>query len=200
MAVCVLVFIAQLVSHEVNRSLIYYPYITEFEPWRMVTSMFAHSTNSFTHILLNMFSLFIIGPPLEATLGRWRFFSLYMLSGLGGSVAVLLLAPGVGVVGASGAIFGMLGAFLIIQRSFGGRNGFIIGVIALNLVLGFVIPNISWQAHVGGLVAGSIAAYVLLKTKGPRKRNRQILLLIGVFVGLVILTFVGIELMNMRFR
>ena len=150
-------------------------------------------------MLKNMFSLFIIGPPLEAALGRWRYLALYMLSGLGGSVGVLLLSPGSAVLGASGAIFGLLGAFFIIQRSLGGRNTQIIIVIAINLVIGFVIPNVAWQAHLGGLVVGAIVAYVLLKTKGPRKRNQQVVLLLCVLGGLIVLTFVGIQVMHTVF-
>ena len=199
-AVCVVVYIAQLFSSQVTDALFYHPVLTEIEPWRMVTSMFVHSPGSLLHIMFNMFSLFVIGPPLEIALGRWRFFTLYMLAGLGGSVAVLLLTPMTGVLGASGAIFGLLGAFFIIQRSLGGRNVQIIIVIAINLVLGFIIPNVAWQAHVGGLIVGGLVAYVLLKTRAPSKKNTQLLLLFSVFVGLVVLTFVGIELLHATFR
>ncbi|MEO7348647.1 MAG: rhomboid family intramembrane serine protease [Terrimesophilobacter sp.] len=198
-AACVLVYMAQLFSHEVTNTLFYLPFLTEVQPWRMITSIFAHSPGSLLHIMFNMFSLFIIGPPLEAALGRWRYLTLYLLSGLGGSVAVLLLSPTSAVLGASGAIFGLLGAFFIIQRSLGGRNTQIIIVIAINLVIGFVIPNIAWQAHVGGLIVGAIVAFVLLKTRAPRKRNQQLLLLVSVFAGLIVLTFVGIELMHSGF-
>lgn len=198
-AVCVVVYVAQLFSQDVTNALFYAPFLTESQPWRMITSMFVHSPGSLFHILLNMFSLFIIGPPLEAALGRWRYLTLYMLSGFGGSVAVLLMSPNSGVLGASGAIFGLLGAFFIIQRSLGGKNTQIIIVIVLNLAIGFVIPSIAWQAHVGGLIVGAIVAYVLLKTRGPRKRNQQILLLIGVLAGLVVLTIVGIEIMHSGF-
>lgn len=199
-ALCVVVYIAQLFSAQVTDALFYHPVLTEFQPWRMVTSMFVHSPGSLLHIMFNMFSLFVIGPPLEMALGRWRFLSLYMLSGLGGSVAVLLLTPTTGVLGASGAIFGLLGAFFIIQRTLGGRNVQIIIVIAINLVLGFVIPNVAWQAHVGGLIVGGIVAYVLLKTRERSKKNRQMLLLFAVLVGLIVLTVVGVELLHNLLR
>ena len=165
----------------------------------MVTSMFVHSPGSYLHILFNMFSLFVIGPSLEAALGRWRVVSLYMLSGVGGSVAVLFLTPTTGVLGASGAIFGLLGAFFIIQRSLGGRNVQIIIVIGINLVIGFIIPNVAWQAHVGGLIVGGIVAYVLLQTRAPRQKNTQLLLLGGVLVGLIVLTVVGVGVLHSRF-
>lgn len=195
-AVCVVVYIAQMFSQEVTGALLYAPFLTEYQPWRMITAMFAHSPGSLLHIVFNMFSLFILGPPLEAALGRWRYLTLYMLSGLGGSVAVLLLSPTSAVLGASGAIFGLLGAFFIIQRSLGGRNTQIIIVIAINLVIGLVIPNIAWQAHVGGLIVGAIVAFVLMKTRSPRKQNQQLVLLLSVLAGLIVLTFLGIEIMH----
>ncbi len=199
-AVCVVVYIAQLFSGEVTNALFYPPLFTEVEPWRMVTSMFVHSPGSYLHILFNMFSLFVIGPPLEVALGRWRFLSLYLLSGLGGSVAVLFLAPTTGVLGASGAIFGLLGAFFIIQRSLGGRNVQIMVVIGINLVIGFLIPNIAWQAHVGGLIVGGIVAYVFFRTRVPRHKNTQLLLLVAVLVGLIVLTVAGVGLLHARFN
>lgn len=198
-ALCVVIYIAQLFSSQVTDALFYHPVLTEVQPWRMVTSLFVHSPGSLLHIMFNMFSLFVIGPPLELALGRMRFLSLYLLSGLGGSVAVLLLTPLTGVLGASGAIFGLLGAFFIIQRSLGGRNVQIMIVIAINLVLGFVIPNVAWQAHLGGLIVGGIVAYVLLKTRVPRKKNQQTLLLLSVFAGLIVLTVVGVTLLHNAF-
>src|SRR5690606_30414401 len=152
---CVAIYLLQLVSGgAVTNALFYHPVLTEYQPWRMLTSLFVHSEQSFLHIIFNMYSLLIFGPILERALGRWRFLVLYLLSGLGGSVAVLLIEPRIGVVGASGAIFGLLGAFFVIQRRLGGNNLQLMIVIGLNLVIGFVIPNIAWQAHIGGLVAG----------------------------------------------
>ena len=198
-AICVVVYISQMLSDGVvTNALFYHPALTDTQPWRMITSLFVHSPGSYLHIIFNMFSLFIIGPPLETALGRWRFLAIYLLSGLGGSVAVLLMTPTTGVLGASGAIFGLLGAFFIIQRHLGGRNMQIIVVIGINLVIGFIIPNVAWQAHVGGLVVGGIVAFVFLRTKARVKRNEQLLLLFSVFVGLVVLTFVGVALLQGR--
>jgi membrane associated rhomboid family serine protease len=201
-ALCVLVFIVQYLTGGPNagattRALVYFPPITELEPWRMLTALFLHG--SFLHILFNMYSLLIFGPILERSLGRWRFLTLYLLSGLGGSVAVLLIAPTSAVLGASGAIFGLLGAFFVIQRRLGGNNLQLIIVIGLNLVIGFVIPNIAWQAHVGGLVVGGIVAFVFLRTRAVAKRNEQRLLLLAVLAGLVVLTVVGVLLLHARF-
>ena len=92
------------------------------EPWRMLTSVFLHSTSLIFHILLNMYTLWIFGRLLEPMLGRGRFLALYLISGLAGSIGVVVLAaPNAQVLGASGAIFGLMGAFLVIQRRLGGN-------------------------------------------------------------------------------
>jgi membrane associated rhomboid family serine protease len=180
----------------VTRDFIYFPPFTQFEPWRMITTLFLHG--SILHIALNMYTLLIFGQILERALGRWRYLALYLLSGLGGSVGVLLIAPGIAVLGASGAIFGLLGAFFVIQRRLGGNSVQLMVVIGLNLVAGFIIPGIAWQAHVGGLLVGGLVALVLVKTRQPRQRNRQILLLTGVFLGLVLITVAGVAWLPAR--
>lgn len=191
-AVCVVVYLLEILpGSQVAQDLFYPPVLTATEPWRMVTSLFVHSPSSFLHILFNMYSLFVIGPLIEHLVGRGRFLALYLLSGFGGSVAVLLFAPTSGVLGASGAIFGLLGAFFVIQRHLGGNNLQLVIVIGLNLVLGFLIPNIAWQAHVGGLVVGGLVALVYLKTRASRQRTSQLLLTTGIAVGLILLTVAG---------
>jgi membrane associated rhomboid family serine protease len=158
------------------------------EPWRMITSVFMHG--SVLHLLFNMYALFIFGQGLEHTLGRARYLILYLLSGLGGSVAVDLIAsPYQGVVGASGAIFGLMGAYFIIQRHLGGTNVQLLVLVGINLVIGF-IPGvgISWQAHLGGLAAGALIGFIFTKTRNVRQKNTQMLLLVATGVGLVALT------------
>lgn len=195
--VTALVYLLQLVSGgAVIQALFYAPIFTEVEPWRMLTSLFVHSQQSFLHILFNMYSLYIFGRILEQMLGRWRFLALYLISGLGGSVAVLLMAPAISVVGASGAIFGLLGAFFVIQRRLGGNNLQLVLVIGLNLVIGFVIPGIAWQAHIGGLVVGALVALVFLKTRRPAQRNTQMLLIAAVVAGLIVVTIIGVALLH----
>ena len=94
-----------------------------YEPWRMMTSVFAHSTGFVFHIILNMYTLWIFGQMLERMLGKARFLTLYLASGLAGSLGVMFWAPhDTFVVGASGAIFGLMGAFLVIQRKLGGER------------------------------------------------------------------------------
>ncbi|WP_326942880.1 rhomboid family intramembrane serine protease [Agreia sp. Leaf335] len=158
------------------------------EPWRMITSIFMHG--GVLHLLFNMYALFIFGQMLEHTLGRARYLTLYLLAGLGGSVAVDLIAsPFQGVVGASGAIFGLMGAFFVIQRHFGGNNVQLLVLVGINLVIGF-IPGfgIAWQAHLGGLAVGALVGLIFTKTRNVRQKNTQILLLVATGVGLVALT------------
>ncbi len=194
------VYLLQLVSGgAVINALAYWPPLTSIEPWRMFTSMLVHSQQSFLHILFNMYSLYIFGRILEQALGRWRFLALYLISGLGGSIAVLLLAPTISVVGASGAIFGLLGAFFVIQRRLGGNNMQLVLVIGLNLVIGFVVPGIAWQAHIGGLIVGALVALVYLKTRRPAQKNTQLLMLAAIVIGLIIVTVIGVVIMHFRY-
>ena len=195
-AICVVVWILQIIpGSTVTQALLYWPPLTTIEPWRMLTSAFVHSENSIFHILFNMYSLFIFGPILERLLGRIRFLALYLISAFGGSVAVLLLAPGTAVVGASGAIFGLLGAFFVIQRKLAGTNIQLLIVIAINLAIGFLPGlNVAWQAHVGGLVAGTAVAFVYLRTRRPQQRLQQIALVSLIAVVLIVLTIVGVAL------
>jgi membrane associated rhomboid family serine protease len=131
--------------------------IANGEYYRLLTSMFLHE--NVTHILFNMWALYVVGAQLEALLGRVRFVAMYFLSGLAGSALAYWLASlGSVTLGASGAIFGLFGALFVLGRrlSFDIRPiGFL---IAVNLLLTFTISNISWQGHVGGLVAGAALA------------------------------------------
>lgn len=193
LAVCVAVYLLQQVSGgAVTQALAYHPVLTTSEPWRMLTSTFVHSQGSIFHILFNGYALWLFGRMLEPALGRWRFLALYLLSGLGGSAAVLWLSPGTWVVGASGAVFGLFAAMFVIQRGLGGNATQLLVVIGLNLVIGFLPgANISWQAHLGGLIIGGLVALVYLKTRGPRQVGRQRLLLLGVMALLVVIIVLG---------
>jgi membrane associated rhomboid family serine protease len=195
----VVYLLQQVLGGAVINTLAYWPPLTELEPWRMLTSIFVHSQQSFLHILFNMYSLYIFGRILEQMLGRWRFLALYLISGLGGSVAVLLIAPTISVVGASGAIFGLFGAFFIIQRGLGGNNLQLVIVLGLNLVIGFVVPGIAWQAHIGGLAVGALMALLFMRTRRPTQKNTQLLLLAAVVAGLIVVTIVGVVIMYSRF-
>ena len=162
----VVVFIAQwLTGGLVTNLALYFPPVTLEQPWRMITALFVHSERSLFHILFNGYSLWVLGTLLERLLGSGRFALLFFLSGLGGSVAVLWLGFGTAVIGASGAIFGLFGALLVLQQSFGVTNPQLLIVLVLNLVLGFIVPGVSWQAHIGGLITGLALAWGLVKAR-----------------------------------
>lgn len=193
-ALCVLAFVAQnipgTIATLVNIFGVYRPAYTAQLPWTMITSIFLHG--SIVHLGLNMFSLFIFGPILERLVGKARFLALYLVSGFGGSVAVLLLAPSTSVLGASGAIFGLMGAFFVIQRRLGANSTYLLVLIGINLVYGFLPgTNISWQAHVGGLVAGAAVAFIYLRTRRRDQTRLQVLLVSSVVVALIVLTLIG---------
>ncbi|MCM1965595.1 MULTISPECIES: rhomboid family intramembrane serine protease [unclassified Streptomyces] len=143
------------------------------EYYRLLTSPFLHVT--WWHILSNMLGLWFIGGPLEQALGRARYLAVYLLSALGGSVAVYLLAePMVATLGASGAVFGLLGATVVLFRRMRYEMRPLITMAVFMLVLTFAPGlNVSWQAHIGGLVTGAlVAAGFLWPTKDMGARNR----------------------------
>ncbi|MFA1549628.1 rhomboid family intramembrane serine protease [Actinomadura chokoriensis] len=148
--------------------------VAEGEWYRLLTTMFLHQRGGsfgITHILFNMWALWAVGPALEQLLGRWRFLALYMLSGLGGSVLLYLVgAPQDAAVGASGAIFGLFGAYFVIGRKLGGPVGPIVVLLVINLVITFSVPGISWQGHVGGLAVGALLSAAYAYAPAARRR------------------------------
>ncbi len=159
-----------------------------FQPWRMLTTLLVHG--SFIHLALNMLGLWMLGQILEPMLGRARYLALYLISGLGGSVMVALLAPNVATVGASGAIFGLMAALLIIGRHIGGNVTGILIVLGVNFAIGFVFGGIAWQAHLGGAIVGAIVALVYTRTRRRDQRVWQIVLLAAIAVLLLVIVFV----------
>lgn len=132
------------------------------EWYRLVTSMFTHEAP--WHIGFNMLSLWFLGGPLEAALGRARYLTVYFVSGLSGSaLAYLLASPTTATLGASGAIFGLFGATAVLMRRLNYDMRPIIALLVINLIFTFSPGfNISWQAHIGGLVAGVITGYAMV--------------------------------------
>ncbi len=123
--------------------------------WQLMTSAFTHV--EVLHIGFNMLALFFLGPMLENVLGRWRFLAVYLVSALSGSAAVMLFAnPHSQTLGASGAIFGLMGALAVMALKVRGQVQSVFTWIALNLVFTFTVSGISWQGHIGGLVGGVI--------------------------------------------
>lgn len=148
--------------------------VAEGETWRILTSAFLHS--GFVHLALNMVSLYFLGSFAEISFGRARFLALYFISGIAGSLAYLYFgsfyAP---AVGASGAIFGLLGGvfgFAIRRGTFSTRNPIISQLLiltAINLFLGATIPNVSNTAHIGGLIGGLVYGWLFAPTVYSQK-------------------------------
>jgi membrane associated rhomboid family serine protease len=138
--------------------------------WQVVTSMFAHVEP--WHIGMNMLALYFLGPMLENVLGRPRFLALYLVSGLAGSAAVMLLSdPNTPTLGASGAIFGLVGAVAIVVLKVGGQVQAVLFFVGLQLVFTFAVGGISWQGHIGGLIGGTLVGAAMVHA--PRK-NRAV--------------------------
>jgi membrane associated rhomboid family serine protease len=176
----------------VTTALFYAPLLTVLEPWRMITAGFVHSPDSFWHILINIYSIYIFGRILEPLLGPSRFLVLYLISIFGGSAAVLWLSePVVPVVGASGAFFGLMGAYLVMLRAIGDNSGLLVGLIAVNLAFGFIVPGISWQGHLGGLLAGMAVTGVYARTRYKSALAQKIQVL-GVVGLIVLITVAGV--------
>ncbi len=187
-AICVVVYLGQLARPTLTNELAFGPVVGWREPWRALTAAFLHSPSTPLHIAFNMFALWQVGPYLEALLGRLRFLLLYLVSAVGGSVGVVLLAaaPSAGtnpvlaaeafpgwytpVVGASGAVFGLFAALLVLNRHLGRSVAGIGVVIVINGVIGFAYPGIAWQAHLGGLVTGLACAGLVTALKGGLRR------------------------------
>lgn len=134
--------------------------LAQGEWWRLLTAAFLHA--NLIHLGMNMLGLWWFGSALEAAVGRGRYLLIYGVSGLAGSAGALLASPDAVTVGASGALFGLLGAALVLERGgtmvFGGGA---LGVIVLNLAFTFLVPGISIGGHIGGLVGGALCAVAL---------------------------------------
>ena len=170
------------------------PLFAPFEPWRMLTSGFVHDWNGPWHILLNSYAIWIFGRQLEPLLGQLTFLLLYLTSIIGGSVAVLWLSdPAIPVVGASGALFGLMGAYFIVLRSLGGNPSQIFALIAINFSMGFFVSGISWEGHLGGLITGLLVALVYASNRKPGFSLQRGFGLVLIWVGLVAATLLKIN-------
>ncbi|MFI5567868.1 rhomboid family intramembrane serine protease [Streptomyces sp. NPDC051740] len=142
--------------------------VAEGEWYRLFTSMFTHE--EIWHIGFNMLGLWWLGGPLEQALGRARYLALYLISGLAGSALTYLLVAGTTAsLGASGAIFGLLGATAVLMRRLNYDMRPIIALLVINVIITFGWGDIAWQAHVGGLVAGVVIGYAMVHA--PRERR-----------------------------
>lgn len=151
------------------------------EYYRLLSAAFLHT--DFFHIALNMYALWILGQLLEPVLGRARFIGLYVISALGGSAASLAaLAPGQIAYGASGAVFGLLGAVYVVNRRLGRDVSIVTVVLLINLVIGFVVPAIDWRAHLGGLVTGAVLGAVFAYAPASRRRLLAVIASAGLLI------------------
>ncbi len=171
--------------------------VAQGEYYRLLTSAFLHlqGLGGFgpLHIIFNMWALIMVGPALERLLGRLRFLAVYLLSALGGAVMFYLLAPANELgLGASGAIFGLFGAYFVVARRLRVNSRSIAGLIVFNLVISFSLAGIAWQAHVGGLLIGGLltAAYAYAP------RSQRTLVQVGATVAVVAVLVIAVLARN----
>jgi membrane associated rhomboid family serine protease len=164
--------------------------------YRLITSAFIPPAGvgylGFLDIAFNMWALFVVGPAVERVLGHARFLAVYLVSGVGGSILLYYLVPFELAAGASGAIFGLFGAWFVLARRLQADVRPVVLLIVINLALGFSVAQIAWQAHVGGLIAGGLltAAYAY----APR-RNRTAIQ-VGATVAIVALFILAVVVRN----
>ncbi|HET9058554.1 MAG TPA: rhomboid family intramembrane serine protease [Acidimicrobiales bacterium] len=168
---CTIVWLVELAQPplEINWSVVGIAIQQGGEWYRLFTAMFIHY--SWPHIALNMLSLYFVGRALEPVLGWWRYLALYLVAGFGGDLAAYLFtSPLVPVGGASGAIFGIFGAYFVFARRARVDTSRIVTILVINLVYSFSISGISWQGHVGGLITGVAIAAGYGRVKDRRYR------------------------------
>ncbi|MBP2706279.1 rhomboid family intramembrane serine protease [Microbispora sp. RL4-1S] len=188
LAANVLAYVAEFLSPDevIGRFAMFPVDVYYGEWWRLITSAFLHAPPpSFWHILFNMWALFAIGPELERRLGSVRFAALYLLSALGGSVAVYLF--GTNALGASTAIYGLFGALFVVARRLGYDARGVLWLIGINVVITFVVPGISWQGHLGGLVTGVVVAAGFAYAPARNRAAVQLGTAAAVLVALILL-------------
>ncbi len=216
--ICVVLYVGQLVMPSLTNQLAFAPDIGWSEPWRAITAAFLHSPSTILHIVFNMFVLWQVGPYLEALLGRVRFLALYLISAVGGSAGVVLLAtpPTLGtnpafadqffpswysgVVGASGAVFGLFAALLVLNRHLGRSTAGVGVAVVVNGAIGFIFPGIAWQAHLGGFVTGLVCAGLITVFKDPARRRLALPALFGVLALVVAVTAVKYGTVSTLYR
>jgi membrane associated rhomboid family serine protease len=178
--------ISDLSGSVIRRGALFGPSISiDHEYYRLITSGFLHA--GFIHIAFNMYLLWILGQMLEPALGGVRFAAIYVTALLAGSLGALLVEPNTFTVGASGAVFGLMGAAFVELRARGidPFQAGIGGLIAINLVISFIIPGIAWGGHIGGLIGGGLAMLAL--RAGDRYRSE----LLGL-AGCVVLSAIAV--------
>jgi membrane associated rhomboid family serine protease len=148
------------------------PSVANGQWWLLITAGFLHG--SIFHLLFNTYILWVIGSQLESIVGKINFVIIYFVSLLGGSFASYLFSPfGSYSIGASGAIFGLMGAMLVVGRKRNLDISQITTLVAINVVIGFVLSGIDWRAHLGGIAAGAFITWVLLNATSLKEKNQR---------------------------
>ena len=168
------IYVAQFVLGDIliSNFALFAPSVSTGQWWRLLTAGFLHG--SILHLLFNVYILWVLGSQLESILGKRKFIVIYFVSLIGGSVASFLFSPfGTYSIGASGAIFGLMGAMLVVGRKKRLDISQVAVLVILNVVIGFVLSGIDWRAHLGGLAAGSLIAWVLLNATWLKEKNQK---------------------------
>jgi membrane associated rhomboid family serine protease len=148
------------------------PSVTNGQWWLLISAGFLHG--SIIHLLFNVYILWVLGSQLESIVGKTRFIIIYFGSLLGGSIASYLFSPfGSYSIGASGAIFGLMGAMLVVGRKRNLDISQITTLVVINVVIGFVLSGIDWRAHLGGLAAGAFIAWTLINATSLKGKNQR---------------------------
>jgi membrane associated rhomboid family serine protease len=186
LAINVLIFFAVQSSERAYVDLVLYgPLVGEGEWWRLLTSGFLHER--IFHLALNLLALYWLGRMIEPALGHARFVAIYLVSLLTGSLGVLLLSPESPTLGASGAVYGLLGAAIVMARN---RNidlvqSGLLPILGLNLAITLFIPGISIGGHLGGLVGGLLATYAVEELARRRRTSMVPAVVVCVLIGAV---------------
>jgi membrane associated rhomboid family serine protease len=148
------------------------PSVANGKWWLLITAGFLHG--SIFHLLFNVYILWVIGSQLESIVGKIKFLIIYFVSLVGGSLASYWFSPfGSYSIGASGAIFGLMGAMLVVGRKRNLDISQITTLVVINVVIGFVISGIDWRAHLGGLATGALITWVLLNATSLKEKNQR---------------------------
>ena len=195
MAICIIVFLLIPVNTEFWHTLALNPNaVRAGEYWRLITAAFLHA--NIIHLFVNMYALHILGTQVETFLGRWKFLLIYLISAITGSLLSVTITNHLSV-GASGAIFGLLGALAYFGYHYrlylgDALRGQIIPVIIINLAIGFAIPYIDNAAHIGGLIGGAFIAMAV----GIGRKEDKLSRINGVIISIIYLAFLIYLLLN----
>ncbi|KAE8126909.1 rhomboid family intramembrane serine protease [Bifidobacterium tibiigranuli] len=209
-AICVAAWLLEVVLRYLSPSLyasvvgggLYAPYLAVAHPWSWLTSLFLHAQNPM-HVGFNMLTLWMVGPTLERMMGHWSYLGLYLISGLGGAAGLSLWAWAradwsVSAYGASGALFGLFAALLVVYRRMGVELRSMLIWMAINFAMPLVIPNVAWQAHAGGFVVGGLLT-VLLVSRMPGLQHASMRARMWTYGGAMVVVLAAVIVLCAKF-